>query len=54
MSLRMQTVPSVCLSVSLAGNRPPTYTKEVFCLVESYPALSVQSGSTLAFKTRLA
>lgn len=30
---RIQTVPSVCLSVSLSGNRPPTYTKEVFCLV---------------------
>lgn len=31
-SLRIQTVPSVCLSVSLAGNKPATYTKELFCL----------------------
>lgn len=53
--LRIQTVPSVCLNVSLAGNRPPTYTKEVFLSgEESYPALSVQLGSTLALKTHLA
>ena len=31
--LGIQTVPSVCLSVSLAGNGAPMYTKEVFCLV---------------------
>lgn len=27
--LRIQTVPSVCLSVSLAGNKPATYTKGI-------------------------
>lgn len=38
-----QSVPSVCLSVSLAGNRPPNvYKGSVLSGEESYQALSVQ------------